>query len=372
MTDVLHVVTLLSSDGRYGGPQVVARSVAGHFGHEVWGGATAADLAAEPDRPGERRFRVARWSAGRLSTVVAPRLSAALWRRLGSADRPAVVHLHTGPELAGFAALLVLALRRAVFVVQPHGMFSYPQGSPRARLVRWVLMPLIRRAAAVVALTDAERDALIAYGLDPVRVHVVPNGIDPGTLPQRPPATDGVPTIAFAGRLHPRKHPERFTGAAAILAAEGLKARFVVAGADQGALAAARAADPHNVVEYLGAVPGTDARAVIAAADALVMCSDVEPFGLVAIEALAAGTPLLVTESCDIAAELGAAGAAVITAATPAAIAVGLRRMVSDAELRERLTASGHSLVAERFDMDVVAAMWDGLYGRAAARRGGQ
>jgi glycosyltransferase involved in cell wall biosynthesis len=230
-----------------------------------------------------------------------------------------------------------------------------------------VLVPLIRRAAAVVALTEAERAALIGYGLPAQRVRVVPNGVDPAAVPARPVVEGGVPTVAFVGRLHPRKHPERFTGAASVLAADAVKARFVVAGDDQGALAAARAADPEQVVEYLGALPGDEARGVIAAADALVMCSDVEPFGLVAIEALAAGTPLLVTDSCDIAAELGPAGAAVVTSPTPAAIADGLRRMLADADLRAGLVLAGHELVRTRYAMDVVAATWTDLYGRAAA-----
>jgi glycosyltransferase involved in cell wall biosynthesis len=367
MTDVLHVVTLLSGDGRYGGPQVVARSVAGHFGHQVWGCATAADLAAEPERPGECRFLAARWTSGRLSTIFAPRLPAALWRLLGSQARPGLVHVHTGPELAGLAALVVLVLRRAAFVVQPHGMFTYPPDSPRARVVRRVLVPLIRRAAAVIALTDAEREVLLGYGLSPERVHVVPNGIDPSAVPPRPQLSDPVPTVAFVGRLHPRKHPERFAGAAALLSEQGVRARFVMAGADQGALAAAREADPHGAVDYLGSLPSGAARQVIAAADVLVMCSDVEPFGLVAIEALAAGTALLVTDSCDLAGELDAAGAALVTAPTPAAIAAGLRRLLEDPELRARQRAAGEDLVKTRYDMDVVAAVWADLYGRAAA-----
>jgi hypothetical protein len=91
MSGVLHVVTLLSADGRYGGPQTVARTLASRFGDEIWGGATAADLRAESTRRGERRFRAAGPSGERYSMLAIPGLWCALWRRLGSSARPRLV-----------------------------------------------------------------------------------------------------------------------------------------------------------------------------------------------------------------------------------------------------------------------------------------
>jgi glycosyltransferase involved in cell wall biosynthesis len=365
MTRVLHVVTLLSADGRYGGPQTVARTLATRFGDEIWGGATSADRRAEQDRPGERRFRAVEPPGEQYSLLLAPGLWGALWRRLRPATRPDVVHLHVGPELAGLAALLVLVARRAAFIVQPHGMFTYPVGSTRARTVRRLFIPLIRRARAVVALTDAERDLLIGYGLEPGRVEVIANGIDDGAF-QPTPRSGDEPLVAFVGRLHPRKHPERFTGAAALLAARGSEARFVAAGAEQGALVAARAADPAGVVEHLGALAPDDARQVIADARVVVICSDVEPFGIVAIEALAYGSALLITDSCDLAPELGSAGAALVTEPTPEAIAEGISRLLADPDLRAAQASAGSALVKERYSMDVVAPKWASLYRRAS------
>lgn len=372
MTGVLHVVTLLSADGRYGGPQTVATTLARRYGHEVWGGATAADLRA-PGRAGERRFRAIGPPGDQYSLLAAPGLWWGLWRRLRPhADAP-IVHVHTGPEVVGLGALAVLAARRATFVAQTHGMLTYPEGSPRARFVRHVVVPLLRHARFVVALTDAERALLVGYGLPARRVVVVPNGVDPRAAEFSAPAGPHAdsPIVAFVGRLHPRKHPERFTAAAALLAGRGVRARFTVAGADEGALGAARAADPGGVAEFTGALDPAAARRVIAGADVLVLCSDVEPFGLVAIEALAAGTALLVTDTCDLAPELAAAGAALMTGPEPAEIAGGIARLLAERELRERLVAGGRALVARRYAMDVIDGQWHSLYRRAAgAARG--
>jgi glycosyltransferase involved in cell wall biosynthesis len=363
---VLHVVTLLGAHGRYGGPQTVARTVAARFGDEIWGGATAADLRAEPTRPGERRFYAVRPPVSGFSMLAVPGLWWALWRRLGSSTRPRLVHLHAGPELTGIAALLVLVSRRAAFVVQPHGMFTYPPGSMRARVIRRVFVPLIRWACAVVALTDVERDQLIALGLQPQQVEVVPNGIDLlGTEPA--PRVHAEPVVAFVARLHPRKHPERFTAAAAELARRGRSARFVMAGPDEGGLALARSADPNGVVEQRGALGPEQARQVIADADVVVVCSDVEPFGIVAVEALALGAALLITDSCDLAGELGASGAALVTTTDPIAIADGIARLLDDPTARSAQVTAGRSLVGRRYSMDVIEPTWSSLYRRASA-----
>lgn len=373
--DVLHVVTLLSADGRYGGPQTVARTIAGGLGHEVWGGASAADLAAEETRPGERRFRAYGGSGETFSRVAVPALWWALWwrlwRRTRSSRRPDLVHVHGGSELFGLVAMAVLRLRRAPYVVQPHGMYTYPRGSVRERVARRVFIPFVRRARAVVALTDAERALLIEYGLAPEIVEVVPNGIDAGAVSAEP-ARDGVPTVAFVGRLQARKHPERFTAAAALLARRGVKARFVTVGADQGALAAAREADPDGIVEHLGALALDEARRVIAQAQVVVVCSDTEPFGMVAIEALASSTALVITDSCDLAAELGAAGAALVTATGPDAIADGVSQLLDSAVSRAAQIAAGVALVRERYSMEVVTPRWSRLYRRAVTPRPNQ
>lgn len=376
---VLHVVTLISADGRYGGPQTVARTLAGRFGHEIWGSATAADFALDPTgRPGERRFRGVALAGGRPSTIFVPSLWWALWRTLGrrAANRPDVVHLHTGPELPGLGALLVLVLRRAVFVVQPHGMFSYRAAvsgaavSPKITFVRRLIVPLLRKAQVVVALTDVERRELIAHGLDPALVQVIPNGLNaPGSVVRAESAGER-PVVAFVGRLHPRKHPERFTAAAAKLAERNVPARFVMAGNDQGALDSARRNDPRGVVEHLGALTHDEALRVMAEAAVTVMCSDVEPFGMVAIEALDAGAALLVTDSCDIAEELASAGCAVVTDVTPDRMADGIEKLLRDGTLRTNLAQAGHRMVAARYSMDVIAPQWEALYGAAAAAAG--
>ena len=357
LSGVLHVVTMLTADGRYGGPQTVARTIAAQFGQTVWGGATRIDFDTEAARPNERRFRAFGPTGDHFALLSTPGLWWALLRRRRQCR--GCVHVHTGPELIGVVSIVVLIATRAAFIVQTHGMLNYPPASLRRRAVSVFMIPLLRRARAVVALTDVERELLIDYGLSPGCVVVVPNGVPlverdvriTGSSPNRP-------TVSFVGRLHPRKH--------AILASQGVVADYRTAGADQGGLAAARACDPDSVVTHLGSVRPAEAQKVIAGSDVVVMCSDFEPFGMVAIEALALETALVVTSSCDIAVELGAANAATVVEPRPEDIAEGIDRLLSDPGLRERMRSAGRSLVARRYAIDVISDRWAEVYADAA------
>jgi len=79
-------------------------------------------------------------------------------------------------------------------------------------------------------------------------------------------------------------------------------------------------------------------------ADVFVLPSQNENFGNTAAEALAAGTPVIVTETCGIA-PLLAEGAGVIVPHDEAALAGALQRVLNDAALRERLQAGGAALL---------------------------
>lgn len=376
MTQVIHIVTVLSADGRYGGPQTVATTIADALGHEVWGGASKEDFQTRGSRPRERRFRAVGGSRERFSTVAVPGLWWRLWRQAARSRRPDLVHVHGGSELCGLVAMALLVVRRCPFVAQPHGMYSYAAGSLRHRMSALLFMPLVRRATAIVALTNTERELLVDYGVPADRIEVIANGV---STPERPvdsaePAQPAQPAegnqglmttrpvVAFVGRMQERKHPERFTAAAALLARRGTHAAFVTAGADQGAMAVARAVDPDHVVTHLGGLPPAEARSLIASAAVVVVCSDVEPFGMVAIEALAHDTALLITDSCDLAAELADAGAALVTAPRPDAIADGIAALLDDDTRRNDQIAAGAKLVRDRYSTDVVMPQWARLY----------
>jgi len=183
-----------------------------------------------------------------------------------------------------------------------------------------------RRAARVLTVSErTRRDLEQLYGLQPERIVVTPNGVDPAFRPGAAPGTGGY--LLLVGAIQQRKDP---LAAAAAAAAVGLP--LVVAGPARDAALARelerRGADLRGYVER-------DALAdLYRNAACLVFPSRYEGFGLPLLEAMASGTPVV---ACDDAALREVAGAAAVFAA-PGELAAGIREALGR---RDELRAAG-------------------------------
>lgn len=131
---LVHVVTLVSDDGAFGGPTSVAVAQLEECaarGHDVTLVSLWRGRARASERVGTVRFvsrPARRLVPGRGCLGLAhPLLLWDLWRTMGRAD---TVHLHAGRDLVSLAGLAVARLRRTDFVTQTHGMVE-----PRTGLV---------------------------------------------------------------------------------------------------------------------------------------------------------------------------------------------------------------------------------------------
>ena len=150
------------------------------------------------------------------------------------------------------------------------------------------------RAAALVALTEHEREVLVRVFAAPAdRIAVVPNGVD--AVEPRPPAglPEG-PFLALVGHVHPRK------GQAAVLRAVGRDVPVVVAGGvpgDEGERSAFERVAADAGAVWLGDVRDpAEVRGLQQAATATALLSEAEGLPLTVLESLAAGTPAIVSD----------------------------------------------------------------------------
>jgi glycosyltransferase involved in cell wall biosynthesis len=223
------------------------------------------------------------------------------------------------------------------------------------------------RAADLVVCVSEE-----LIGPFPGPVRVIHNGVPPAP-PSDPAALDaelalaGAPLVAAVGRLVPEKGPDRFLRAAALVHAAEPAARFAVVGDGPlraGLEALAGELGLTGAVRFTGA--RTDARALIARADVLVVASDSEGQSLVALEALAAGTPVV---STPVAGMAGLAGVSVVGDFTPEALAAAVTALLRAPERRAALGAAGAALARAKLTLDAMVDAYAALYG--ALLRGG-
>lgn len=229
------------------------------------------------------------------------------------------------------------------------------------------LGPLVRRLAGRLDLrcavsADAEDLAAAHLGGTYERVH---NGIEvPFFAEAEPTPTDGRPTILFLGRHDERKGLEVLLDALGHLPRD---VRLWVAGdgPDTARLAQRTSGDPR--VEWLGRI--SDAEKASRLRGATAYCAPSlrgESFGVVLLEAMAAGTAIVAS---DLAGYRRVArpdqDAVLVSPGDAAALAQGLRAVLGDPDRAARLEASGRAR-AEEFSMDRLARRYLDLYQRVA------
>ena len=220
------------------------------------------------------------------------------------------------------------------------------------RYLDWSTRWSVRAARRVIAISEATKSDLIEhYHVPPERIAVVYHGIDEQLGPAEHDAVIrvreliGVPGrfILFVGTLQPRKNLVRLVEAFGTVADEDPEISLVLAGGrgwkmdeiDQ----AIDASRHRNRIVLPGYVSDSDLLALYSAASALALPSLYEGFGLPALEAMACGTPVLVSNRGSLP-EIVDDAAVVVEALDSTAIAAGLRQVL-DPMLRPHLVELG-------------------------------
>ncbi len=193
------------------------------------------------------------------------------------------------------------------------------------------------------------------------RIHVLP--LPAPVVDVRPPAAADPPMFLYAGRLEPIKGVDRLVSAFPAVAA----AELVVAGEGSLGPALAESAAPHPRIRLVGLRSPEEVLELCRAALAVVVPSaGYETFGGIAIEAMAAGTPVVV-RSLGPLPELVEGGGG-LTFDTDAAMVLALQSLVDRPALRSTLAAEAARAARDRFsEARFFAGYYDIIAGVAAA-----
>ena len=357
-----HPVTVLSADQGFDPVKLkIADAIPSRWGFEAHeDGVESVYLRTRA------RYRALTWNPG---------VAAFCRERLASYD---LVHIYGLYDLIG--PWIASACRRIArpYVVEPMGMFQpIVRNIWLKRMYHAVLgRAMLRGASRLIATSEQERQELLDGGIPDRRIVVRRNGIDvPAELP--PPGrfrnqwdiSTNVKLVLFLGRLVSKKSPDLMLEAFARWhrrQPESPSALLVMAGPDegdgfrQGLETLAAQMGLNGEVLFTGPLYDDAKWAAYRDADLFVLPSQNENFGNTAAEAVACGTPVLVTDRCGIAPLLdGRAG--LVVPHDCAALEAGLGKILNDPEFAARLRA-GCSEVARSLGWGEPLAQMESLY----------
>jgi glycosyltransferase involved in cell wall biosynthesis len=399
---VLSVTQSYAPFYEFGGPPVKVEALAtglAQRGHQVtvltadWGFESRAASACG-ENAGEVKRTAFGWTreANGVQSVYLPtwfRYRAATWNpaiarycqaRLASFD---VVHIFGLYDLLGPAVARECRKQKIPYVVEPIGMFVPIVRNiflKRVYHAQWG-KEMLGAAAAVIATAEQEVEELAAGGIHRPKIVLRRNGVVvPRELwgPGRFRSEYGIPAdallILFLGRLSEKKSPDLLLESFARLPESigGKQVWLAFAGPDESGMQGrleelARARAVNSRVVFSGPVFGDMKWAAYRDADVFVLPSQNENFGNTAAEAAACGTPVVITENCGVAPLLKGIAALVVAHETEA-VAEAVKEILSNSDLRVRLSEGGRT-AASRLGWEEPVYAMERIYADLAARR---
>jgi L-malate glycosyltransferase len=243
------------------------------------------------------------------------------------------------------------------------------------RFSSWFSRPMrlgLKHADAVLAVSEFAARTAREAGVRPERLSVVPNAIDAAAAPPSSPSRDevraslgvpaGAPLVVTVARIVPQKGLDRLVGAFDIARKTAGEARLAVVGAEQ-------PTDPDSLefnasvradiarrglegsIHFLG--HRSDVAAILGAADVFAIASRDEAFGLVYLEAMMAGLPVVAEKS-------GGTPEVVVDGETGLlappddveAMGRGLAKLLGDAELSAKMGRAGKERAQRQFSVE--------------------
>jgi glycosyltransferase involved in cell wall biosynthesis len=327
-------------------------------------------------------LKTARW-VNLSSAPISPRLAWEYWRRLFSTNRPDIVHLQT-PYPPGELVWLLGSFLPKFGRKRPATVLTYHSDIIKQKRLLTFYAPFLRATLRRVDLILPTSPNYIQSSpfLRPVKAkcQVVPLGIPLEPFENPPPTLPALlaqikarpgPLLLFTGRLRYYKGLQYLLEAMPRI---NPAARLVIVGVGPQEAALRESAarlDLGERVVFAGEVTDAELPAYYAGADIFVLpaCERSEAFGLVQLEAMAAGKPVVSTElgTGTSYANLDGETGLVVPPADPAALAAAINKLLDDKGLREKMGRRGQERTRAEFGLSRLVDRVEEIYIRLSS-----
>lgn len=278
-------------------------------------------------------------------------------------------------QYPGLAVWRRFAGSKTPYYVFTHGMLDpwFKRTYPLKHLKKWLYWPwaeyrVLRDAAAVIFTSEQERvEARQSFWLYRARERVSPLGVErPASgsavtadlLPENFPQLRGTRSLLFLGRLHPKKGCDLAIDAFAAVLRDRRDISLVFSGPDQIGWKPelerrARDLGVESRVVFTGMLQGELKHSALINADALILPSHQENFGMAVAEALAAGVPALISDRINISSEIAADRAGYVASDDLAGTTSLLQRWVDTPETdKEIMRSNARNCFTNRYEIE--------------------
>lgn len=294
-------------------------------------------------------------------------------------------HLHNRFFIDFNLALLYARLKRKPFIMTAHNPRPKHVASTLGMLGtaydwligRWPFM----LADRVIAVSEWAKHDIAKYGVDEEKIVTIHNGVNVDEF--KPCGGEHVRDkygvgdgglLLFVGRMVPQKGISYLLEAMPLVLEKHPGTKLVLVG--RGSLCGDLKKKVSGMgldgsVAFSGYVEEDELREAYGACDVFALPSIVEPFGIVIVEAMASGKPVVCTDSGGVK-EIVADGVNgfIVPSRDPGALAGRICQLLSDEDLRDRMGRAGRSIAEAKFDWKTVAAKTKRLYEEVLASYG--
>ncbi|MET3932805.1 glycosyltransferase [Arthrobacter sp. OAP107] len=319
-------------------------------------------------------------SANRRLLSVRPLFPGAGYRALFAKDLHAtlkefsdvdVAHIHLARDYTSTRSLAFMRKQGVPTVVQTHGMISTPSKAATKAFDSVFKRLYLTAPSKWLALTLAERVALVDYGVDECNVTDVSNAV---SRPSRQWTLGPSRLFSFVSRLHPRKQADVFVRAGLEVLSEGGQAEFTVAGPDQGHGGVVRqlieSSSAREKFSLVGPIDHDSVQQLLAETYALVLPSRDEIAPMIVLEACAMGVPVVLTSDCGLAKIVSDYGAGLVVEPDDHSVAKAMKALLKSPDLAQQLSGNARRLFEERWSTPALVGQLECIYAEVSEPSG--
>jgi glycosyltransferase involved in cell wall biosynthesis len=304
-----------------------------------------------------------------------------VWKIINYYDLVHITAVWNFPVLAGS---LISLIKKKPYIISPRGVFHQEALSSKSTLTKKFYFILfakqyLKRAAGIHYTTTVEKEEseqLIKHS----NGFIVPNGIDLSIIQKSHSKellnefgiSDDKKYILILGRIDRIKGFDLLLPAFAQLVIKNNNLNLVITGDCNSPYTAEvkQMIEEHKIsskVIFTGQVIGDDKWTLYKNALMFVLPSYSENFGMSVIEAMACGCPVVISDKVGIYKDIEKEEAGIVVVTNPGSIVAGIKRILEDVELRNKISFNALNLVKEKYDIEKVAVQIIEQYKRVLA-----